>query len=293
MDERLESEKFIPLSKYWSLRLGFLDIVNETALFLPQIENREDLGDDARKMIIISREWRTKNEHNVGEGGALFRYLQFASWKYNLEKKFIKEGTLKDRKMCDNPEIVNWPLEKLLELDNSTPQWASVSILLGNREEVPDNYFLNLSKEALEEYGNAKQEKRFCELRYDETLTLQAEAFIDALGNRRVNYVPEQQDEYCFARVFNLIGSEEGERRWPELRGHESNRLKEMEKMIGKYEREEEIDSKDHRVVQAISMRGVYDKREAKFAFPECVSKSWPRFWDFIKYIRESKNYKG
>jgi len=288
VENEILEKGFIPLSKYWSLRLGFLDIINETGLFIPQIENRDDLGDDAKKMIVISKEWRIKNEHNVGEGGALFRYLQFASWKYHLGKKFVKEGTLKDRKMCDNPEIVNWSIKKLLELDNNTPQWASVAILLGNKEEIPDNYFLNLSKEALEEYNFARKEGRLCKLRYDETLLLQARAFIGALESGKVEYTPKQQDEYCFARVFGLIDREEGERRWPELRGHESNRLEEMEKMIGKYERGEEIDSRDHRVAQALKMRAFYDKKEIKFLFPRCVSKSWPQFWKFMKWAEES-----
>lgn len=289
--ETIEKE-FIPLSKYWSLRLGFLDIINNTGLFIPQIENREDLGDDAKKMITISREWKEKNEHNVGEGGALYRYLQFASWKYSLGKKFVKEGTLRDRKMCDNSDIVNWSLEKLLELDNNTPQWASAAILLGNKEKAPDNYFLNLSKEALEEYARAKEEGRLCKLRYDETLIEQAKAFIRALEMGEVFYEPKQQDEYCFARAFNLIGSWEGERRWPELRGHESNRIEEMEKMIVKYQKGEKIDSRDHRVVQAMAMKTLYEGKEIDFTFPKCVSKSWPRFWDFIEYIKKDKKYK-
>ncbi len=130
----LIANKLIPLSKYWSMRLGFLDILNNTQFFIPQIEKRKDIGDDLKVLIRISKEWQNKNEHNVGEAGALFRLLQFASWKFKLGKKFIKEKTLKERKICDNPHIMNWPITKLLELDNNTPQWASASILTGNKE---------------------------------------------------------------------------------------------------------------------------------------------------------------
>jgi len=37
----------------------------------------------------------------------LYRFLRFASWKRKERRKFILHGTLKGRKICDNPEIVN------------------------------------------------------------------------------------------------------------------------------------------------------------------------------------------
>ena len=285
----LVSKGFIPLSKYWSMRLGFLDIINDTKLFIPLIEEREDIGDDLRVLIRISKEWNNKNEHNVGEAGALYRLLRFYSWKHNLDKTFIKEKTLKEREICDNKEIVNWPISKLLELDDNTPQWASAAILTSNNdqeEEIPDDYFLNLSKEALEHYNKSKELGIVCELRYDGTILHQAEAFTELLAEGKTDFKPKQQDDYCFARAFNLITKEDGEKRWPELRGHESNRLEEMEKQIKNLNEGKEIDSKDHRVVQAIAMRGLLEGKDVTFSHPECVSKSWPEFWEFLKEIK-------
>ena len=285
----LIKNKLIPLSKYWSMRLGFLDIINNTNLFIPLIENRKDIGDDLKVLIRISKEWQSKNKHNVGEAGALFRLLQFTSWKFNLDKKFIKEKTLKDRQTCNNPDIVNWPITKLLELDNNTPQWASASILTGSKENIPDDYFLNLSKEAVAHYYKMKIEGGLCELRYDETILGQAEAFIGLLKTGQTDFKPKQQDEYCFARAFALISKEEGEKRWPELKGHESNRLEEMEKQMGNLYGGKEIDSKDHRVVHSIAMLALLKDKKATFSFPDCVSKSWPQFWDFLEYAKRIK----
>lgn len=278
----------IPISKYWSTRLGFLDILNNTKLFIPLIENREDTGDDLKALVKISHEWKNRKEINVGEGGALFRYLQFASWKLNLDKIFIKEKTLKDRQICDNPDIVNWSLKKLLTLDNNTPQWASVSILMGNKEKAPDDYFLNLSKEALRHYMNAKKTGTMCEMRYDETILNQAVTFVSLLMDRKIIYKPTQQDEYCFARAFGLVDKIEGEKRWPELRGHESDRLAEMDNMLEKLESGKEINSKDHRVVQAIAMLAVYKDKKTIFTNSSCVSKSWPQFWKFLEWTKNN-----
>ncbi len=286
IEKILTKEGLIPISKYWSMRLGFLDILNSTRLFIPLIENRDDTGDDLKAMVKISYEWKNKKEINVGEGGALFRYLQFASWKLGLGKTFIKEGTLKTRPVCHNPDIVNWPINKLLELDNHTPQWASVSILMGNKEKAPDDYFLNLSKEALKHYGHARKAGLACELRYDETILNQAVAFIGLLKNSTMEYTPIQQDEYCFARAFGLIDKIDGDKRWPELKGHESNRLEEMEDMLIKLNSNKEIDSRDHRVIQSLAMLAMFKEQKVAFTNPSCVSKSWPQFWKFLEWAK-------
>jgi len=282
---RLLIEKgLIPLSKYWSMRLGFLDILNNTSYFIPLIENHKDImGDDLKVLIRISKEWTTSNTHNMGEAGALFRLLQFTSWKFNLTKLFFKEKTLSDRDICNNPKIVTWPLTKLVTLDNNTPQWASASILTGNKEKVPDDYFLNLSKEALDHYNQVKSINSICEVRLDETILLQAQAFINLLKGKS-NFQPKHQDDYCFARAFNLISKKAGEKRWPDLKGHESNRLEEMEKQLSNFSNGAVIDSSDHRVVQSIALLGLLKKQKLSFSFPDCVSKSWPQFGEFLNF---------
>lgn len=277
----------IPISKYWSMRMGFLDIINGTRHFIPLIEGRDDLGDDMKALIHVSKDWPVKKEINAGEGGAVLRYLQFASWKYGLGKTFVKEKTLKNREICSNQEIVNWPIAKLLKLDNNTPQWASAAILLGNKEETPKDYFLDLSKEALAHYEKVKSEGGFCELRYDDPILRQATSFLDLLRYGHFDFKPIQQDEYCFARAFNLIDRVEGEKRWPELRGHESNRLREMEIMLEKLNNKDIISSRDHRVVQAIEMLAMYVDKTPKYDFPECVNKSWPQFWKFMNFCHD------
>jgi 5-enolpyruvylshikimate-3-phosphate synthase len=61
-----------------------------------------------------------------------------------------------------------------------------------------------------------------------------------------------------------------------------------MEEQLGKYEREEEIDSKDHRVVQAIAMKALADKHEIKVKHKEVVAKTWQQFWDFMDYCKKN-----
>jgi len=288
----LNKKGFIPLSKYWTLRLGFLDIINGQNKFLPLVDHRQDFGDDIKAMIQISKEWKRKDEHNVGEAGTLFRFLQFASWKFGLNKKFLKEKTLPKREICEDPEIVNWPISELVKLDHQTSQWASAAILCGCEDDLSvKNFFLDLTREALEHYNSKKGTKEFCELRYDQTLSSQAETFLNLLKGKESNFKIVQPDDYCFARALGLTNKEEGGFKWPELKGHESNRLEEMEIMLDKFEKGEEIDSKDHRVVQAIAMLSILKSKKAKFSHPECVSKSWPQFWNFLEFAIKDQNH--
>jgi hypothetical protein len=288
---------YIPLSKYWSTRLGFLDIISKekygNGIFVPLLARKagfgERLSDDLKVVVRIYDEWLSKDEHKVGEAGAVYRALQFYSWKHGLNKKFIKEGTLKDRKMCKNSKIISWPLEKLVKLDHKTPQWASASILCGCKDEFPSNYFLNLSKEAVGHYKYCRKKGKDCDLRIDYTILGQAMAFIDILQGKPSDFIAQHQDDYCFSRAFELVDKKEGLSRWPELQGHESNRLEEMEKMLLKLENNEKIDSKDHRVVQVIAMLALLEEKKIKFAHPSCVSKSWPQFWDFLELAKNKR----
>jgi len=104
-------------------------------------------------------------------------------------------------------------------------------------------------------------------------------------GSRPI-FIPEHSEDYCFARAFGYMKREEGEARWPKLRGHESDRLEGMEQSILQAKSGEQIDSRDHRVVQAMAMWGLVNNKKLNFAYPEAVNKTWPKFWDFL-YTRE------
>lgn len=96
------------------------------------------------------------------------------------------------------------------------------------------------------------------------------------LATNTMAFTPEQAEDYCFARAFDLMTSAEGEARWPSLRQHESDRIAGMEEALAQHE----VTSADHRVVQAVAMR---KGSEASFAHPECVTKSWPQFWKLLE----------
>jgi 5-enolpyruvylshikimate-3-phosphate synthase len=220
----------------------------------------------------------------------------------------IPEGTLVDRvkKFCDDPNMVNWSLEKLLNTKDRTTQWASAAILCGSTERIENpEPKIRASYDAVDHYRRMKG--GHWKKQHDMTIMAQALAYLNMVEGKTVNYVPQDAEDYCFSRAFRFMTKEEGEAKYPSLRGHESDRIIEMEKQLSNLNRRISVDSNDHRVVQAISMmyvtkRKAHIKRamelgmtseeairriQSKFSNPQCVSKSWPQFWKFMKYSIE------
>lgn len=286
MTHYLIEKNYIPLDKSWIIRMGILDLLygyNDTIRFL---ERQKQLSNDLKALYQALIVWKYKKPIDVGESGTLYRFLKFVNWKLGLNKKFILRGSLLKRKICDNSKIINYSLEKLLKIDNGTSQWASASVLLGNKEKIINQPFkLKLTYEAVRHWKWQRKKNKCWEPRYDETILRQAIAFLKLIKKRKVSFVIKQSEDYCFARAFGFISKVEGESRWPSLRGHESDRIEEMEKMLKCINEKKEINSKDHRVVQAIAMYQKKKNIDIKVKYPNVVNKSWPQFWQFLNDI--------
>jgi hypothetical protein len=281
--------KFIPLDKSWIIRMGFLDLINCHTDIIGFLDSQQDLGDDLLALKRLANAWHSGTAINIGESGTIFRFLQFYLWKNKLDREIIKQGTLKEREMCNSSEIVEWPLKKLLALDDGTSQWASASVLAGNPERIENPPFkLKLTFDAVEHW-NLQRKLGKCWLpQYDKTIEAQAKAFLSFLKTGKMDFQAKQPEDYCFARIFEIISPQEGECSFPSLKGHESNRIQEVEKSLQQSDNNQMVSSKDHRVVQAIVMRQLAQNKPVKIENPDCVSKSWPQFWDFIDYCKKS-----
>jgi hypothetical protein len=281
------NQVFIPLDKSWIIRMGLLDMVNgydDIELFLIKQEN---LSDDLVALERSAEVWKSGEPVDVGESGTLYRFLKFASWKLNMDKKFITKGTLVYRSINDDPKITELSQTELLKLDKSTSQWASAAVLLGDTERLQNPPFkLQLTYDAVTHWNAQRGRGEAWEPRYDETILRQAEAYHELLKGERPDFVPQQAEDFCFAYAFGYMTAAEGEARWPALRGHESDRIVETQEMLAAAKEGKEIISKDHRVVQAVLMWGKLNNTEVTMVYPQAVNKSWPQFWDFLSSKR-------
>lgn len=287
--DTLIEQDYIPLDKSWIIRMGVLDLLHGSTRINSFLASQKNLSDDLKALKRAARDWPRKKVIDVGESGTLYRFLQYISWYQKLGKKFILRSTLRKRKITSDPAIVKLPVSQLLMLDYGTSQWASAAVLAGAKIDTPRlPVKLALTREAVRYWEQHRQKRKPWEPRYDETITRQAIVFIQILNRKRPHFVPRHSEDYCFARAFGYITPYQGKRRWPSLRGHESDRISEMETQLTRAWSGKVITSRDHRVVQSIAMAWWVKGERVKFSHPECVSKSWPRFWKFLGYANRA-----
>lgn len=277
---------YIPLDKSWIIRMGMLDFFNGYRdIFTFLKKHRKDLPDDLLSLERALAAWKSgKGTIPVGESGTLYRFLQFAAWKRGERKRFSRKGTLRSRSVAQAPELVRFPLSRLLRLDKNTSQWASAAVLFGNTERPAQIPFkLKVTYEALSHWERMREKGKIWEPRYDETILRQALAFLKIRNGKRAQFSPLQAEDYCFARAFGFMKRSEAARQWPNLKSHESDRLKEMEQVIRDVRNAGPIRSRDHRAVQAGALLQRAQGKPVRVIHRTCVSKSWPQFWKFLR----------
>jgi hypothetical protein len=310
-----------PWSKSWLIRLGLLDILHGRRQIEEFLASQPDLSDDLKALARVAQDWRTRHPLRVGESGTIYRYTMYAAEKLGDARIFEPDGSLVNREISkDTAAIVRESQRELLRRDGGTTQWASAAVLLGDPERLPDaEPELRMSYDA---YAYWMEQCHAHELdwepRLDLTIIRQARVFLELLAYRErprevrhdPDYTPPPQprplvavpaerprfkpiisEDFALAVALDEMTVEEGARRWPKLSQHESNRLREMPrllKLMRSYDGSQKIDAPpDHRLVMAIAMRANYDGPSLgpkDFTNPGCVSKSWPRFWDFVRF---------
>jgi len=268
--------------------MGILDLINSKKDISRFLDSEQNLGGDLKALERVVNLWETDKPLDVGESGTIYRFVRFYAWKNKINRVIKISDTLinrvKRRAICNNPEIVNWSPENLVKLDNQTSQWATMAYLLGDRRKVENPPFkLEVTYDAVEHWEQQRKMGKSWEAREDPTIMNQALAFINYLKTGKINFSPEQAEDYCFARAFDVLTEEQGRKLYPSLEGHETPRFKEMEKSLNDAQYGRIISSEDHRVVQAIAMKYFPEEfGKRNFAKPDCVNKTWPRFWDFL-----------
>lgn len=287
--------QFIPIDKSRAIRYGVLDMLAGGHLVRSVLSgNYCDLSDDLKVLLLASYQWEADAPYiNVGESATLLRCLKFACWKLRRRTGFVADGSLQKREVCDNSEIIRLPISELLKLDHGTTQWATAAALAGSgmKERIPDPPpKLAFTYEIIDRWVQAGIVPGDL-MRKDDTIMRQATVYLNYLGTGKVEFKPLHSEDYCFARALGVIrlagdgvstiSISEASKRWPSLQGHESDRIKEMEDALNEIADSKPVSSKDHRVVQAVVMR---TGGAAKVLYPQCVTKSWPRFWEFIDF---------
>jgi hypothetical protein len=272
-------QTYIPFDKSHYIRMSILDMIHLGKLTHHKFIVNDRLSDDLISLQLAIDDWLSDSPTiHVGESGTLYRFFQFPIWKKNLDKTLDCRGTLTTRKIIRDKTIINLPQEELLKLDNGTSQWASAAALWGDMHRVSNPpYKLLLTYNAIENWHPDWTPIE------DDTIFAQALYFYNLLKGKDTNFIPTQSEDFCFAYAFGKMTKEEGLKKWPALQSHESNRIIEIEKNFDYMMNGRKVVSKDHRVVQALTMWAKVNDKNINVEHPGCVFKSWPFFWSFLE----------
>ncbi len=279
----LAIEDHTPWDKSWIIRCAFLARRDKDPVVKDWLRaNIATLNDDLLALLRTLEQDESGLALDVGESGTLLRFWRFVSWAEGIDRTIITHGTLTDRPITNDPAVIHMTLAQLRALDNSTSQWTSIAVLCGNRGE-PGPDMPNHLRMTFEAIGYWETIKRWDEPwlpRIDQAINTQAWAYYNWRCTGVMKFTPLQAEDFCFAVAFGLMTLEEGAKRWPSLRTHESDRIAAMQEALNSWQTG--VSSDDHRVVQAMAMR--YGSR-VQFSNPDCVAKTWPQFWEFLSTL--------
>lgn len=292
--------EFIPLDKSWIIRMGIQDLTQGYRDIGDFLKTQKDLGKDLVALSRVVEDWNGEGPLNVGESGTIYRFVRFYLWQEGSNRPLVTEKTLTKRaseEICDDHDLINWSPEKLGELDHGTTQWQTMAYLLRDRRKVSTpKYKLKVTYDAVEHWEKARAAGLVWQPRKDPTINNQALSFLKSLNGYSDGWVPEQAEDYCFARAFEVIGPNalndpKYKEMFESVEGHETPRVDEMNLFFQQFRAGQLVSSNDHRVVQAAAMMfknaeptATFEEVRARFVNPSCVEKTMPRFWDFMQF---------
>jgi hypothetical protein len=291
---------YIPIDKTDTINKMLMDLFHGRgydSIDFVKNSNPYALPADVKQAAVAIEDWGDRMPVRVGQSGKLLRSLKFYAWETGVRKKFVIEGTLKHRKICDDPKIVDYSQEKLLGLDDDTTQFASAKVLLGDEYRMKDPPFkLKQAYDSYREWNESREKGERWKTKPDSTIARQADAIMYYVKCGSTVSMPVQPEDYPLYRVFGNITAAEGDAMWGRrLRNHESDRIQETENTIKEVQRRDPISSRDHRVIVAGVVLQIRMRHKIEATYMEEVGKSWPQFPDFAKYvesgIKDRKKY--
>lgn len=268
-------EAILPISKSWAIRMIFLDMLyggSSNYSVIRSLEKERDiLANDIKCALDCAKTYiNSETIYDVRDSGTVCRFLIYLldGQKYRLKKGI----QLAKRKILSPRNISQMSIEKLLSLGST--QYASAALLKGVKpiKSLPQK--CQLSLEARKTYF---QNKGKWIPKKDEAITRQIKHF-----QKGGKFVPQLAEDYCYARAFDLITKEQGQKKWPELENHECNRLIVMEEALKDLNKSVDVHD-DHRVVMAIALKQKSLGLPVRVNNKKCVAKSWPEFWEWLR----------
>ncbi|MDO8601218.1 MAG: hypothetical protein Q7R46_00890 [bacterium] len=296
IETRLIELGLIPWDKSFTIRMGYMDFFRgKTSIFKFLEREKDNLSGDLLSFWQLMIAWKEGKPMKT-ESATTLRFFIYPSWMAQDHRVFIKQGSLINRQITDDPrKVIYQPTNKLILLDGGTSQWASAAYLYYWSIKKPWMKInnpppkLQSTYEDVEYYDrlNWREMGECWKPQRDRTILKQVVAVIDMLKTVTTLWRPEHSEDCCIAMAFGM-SVEEVKKLFPSAIDHETNRFTEMPKVIADVKAGREITSIDHRAIWAGVALQLIQGREVKVRHPEAVGKSWPpvQFWKCVDFLK-------
>lgn len=269
----------LPLDKSWikcltilEMRMGLHGKVRDFLNTFPQ----DEMSDDVSACRDLLNAWREgSNMLPVRNFRSLaVALLAFLKTRHRDEREILMGSQLRKRKLLDEYSSQQISAQILAGNPNILDEWE-----LRGMDKLP--YHCKLANEAsiLANYSNA-----LTVYREDRTILKQFTYFIQKLQGKKVKLKIDSAEDIPLAVAMGEMSIKVAEKKYPQLKHHETNRIKELENMLT----DTNCASTDHRIVMARAMSDVLKESWTLYdrpVNPEAVNKSFPKFWEYLDEI--------
>lgn len=130
IETRLIELGLIPWDKSFTIRMGYMDFfLGKTSIFKFLEKEKDNLSGDLLSLWQLMIAWKEGKPMKT-ESATTLRFFIYPSWMAQDHRVFIKQGSLINRQITDDPrKVIYQPTSKLILLDGGTSQWASAAYL--------------------------------------------------------------------------------------------------------------------------------------------------------------------
>lgn len=278
----------IPYDKYWILQMGILDMINDKDSIFIFLENNQNITEELKNFKITYLDWTfNKNIVYVGYSNYIYYVLIYIIYKKNLNIELFTDDNIK--KINDNEikKILDFSQNNLIDLGEKDIYYiyfASALILLGDEERLDSPpLFIKKTYKIVDEWNKSYNMDENWDLKYDPIIEHQFNYLKKYNSNNHISFIPKYSEDFFYYSILrdNLKIKKNSYNCFNKIKQN-LLLLKEIKDTLYQYKTDKTILSKNDRIIQAIVIKSILEKKNIKVKYPNCVQKSWNNFWNYF-----------
>lgn len=279
----------LPIDSWEVMCLLLLDVVNNVKRAPEQLFKLSTKPDRVVATLTALSGWRKGNDVLVRNDMQLFQMLKFVAWRLGIEKKFVREGTLRNIVSLEDPSFADLGIMDLLEVDHSGV-FASAATICGDRISRSDMPllmppYLERTAHAVYLWHQAEKYRQPWGIPIDLSAVRQLKAMVSLIRGEGVVFEPECPRDFFFGKIFGRVTLDDALERWPDFALSFKERIKLFDAQVAKYSNQKIIESPYGPEMRAMVMHSK-TRRSRCLVDNRCVAThDWPDFWEAVDQV--------